>query len=103
MYPDNKDDILKGLNNLATCMENMLKKASEMENEEIDPDAMVIHFKLVKQLIFQVDNSLGDIQDFLDTMEYYQDEKYAETKKLVIKVEDLTTELIAYLRKHNQY
>lgn len=103
MYPDNRDEILKGLNDLASCMEKMLSSSSAGDEDQIDPKALEIRFKLIKQIIFQVDNSLGDFQDMLDTMEYYQDEKYAEAKNLVNHLEDLTTDLVNYLRKHNQY
>lgn len=102
MYPANRDEILKGLKNLADCMEQLLKSAHEQEIES-DATKLELHFKLVKQIVFQVDNSLGDLQDLLDTMDYHQDEKLPEAKNLVNQVEELTTKLVDYLRKNNKY
>lgn len=71
--------------------------------EELAAKALEIRFKLCKHIIMQVDSSLGDFQDMLDTMEYYQDEKYEEARRLVAELEDCTNALIAYLRQHNRY
>lgn len=106
MYPANRDEILKGLNDLASCMEKMLNSSAQENAEqgkEPEAESLQVRFKLIKQIVYQVDNSLGDFQDMLDTMEYHQDEKLDETRQLVNKIEDLTSDLIDYLRKHNQY
>lgn len=71
--------------------------------EDLAAKALEIRFKLCKHIIMQVDSSLGDFQDMLDTMEYYQDEKYEEARRLVAELEDCTNALIAYLRQHNRY
>lgn len=71
--------------------------------EDLAAKALEIRFKLCKHIIMQVDSSLGDFQDMLDTMEYYQDEKYEEARRLVAELEDCTNALIAYLRQYNRY
>lgn len=103
MYPANRDDILKGLNDLVVCMEKLLSTSDNTSEQEMDEKALAVRFKLIKNIVYQVDNSLGDFQDLLDTMDYHQDDKYDEAFQLVNKVEELTVELIDFLRKHNQY
>lgn len=106
MYPANRDEILKGLKDLVSCMEKMLNSSAEEEaqqDSEQIAEALNIRFKLIKQIVYQVDNSLGDFQDMLDTMEFHQDEHLTEARQLVNKVEELTAELINYLRRYNQY
>ena len=71
--------------------------------EDLAAKALEIRFKLCKHIIMQVGSSLGDFQDMLDTMEYYQDETYEEARRLVAELEDCTNALIAYLRQHNRY
>lgn len=112
MYPAGRDDILKGLENLISFMEKSLDAAIKSDedpgntqeiSQEDKEKLMTVRFKLLKGVVMQVDNSLGDLQDLLDTMEYHQDEKLPDAKRLVNRLEEEASSIIDYLRRHNQY
>lgn len=76
----------------------------EMGESEVSAEKVLeVRMTLCKHIIMQVDGSLGDLHDLLDTMEYYQDEKLEQARRMVAELEDGTNELIAYLRAHNRY
>lgn len=79
-----------------------LGNENELDAEKV-AQALELRFKICKHIIMQVDNGLGDFRDMLDTMQYYNDDKYEEAQKLVDELEECTTDLIAYLRSHNHY
>lgn len=112
MYPAGRDDILKSLEDLISFMDKSLDAAIKLEEDPSSQDVtpgsdleklMAVRFKILKGVVMQVDNSLGDLQDLLDTMDYHQDEKLPEAKRLVDRLEEGVSNIINYLRKHNQY
>lgn len=90
--------------NVAESKETMIVLGNDNGiNTDKVAQALELRFKICKHIIMQVDNGLGDFRDMLDTMQYYNDERYEEAQKLVDELEECTTDLIAYLRLHNRY
>lgn len=82
--------------------EESVAKISPKDTKKVDK-MLEVRMKLCQHVIMQVDSSLGDLHDMLDTMEYYQDEKFEQASRMVSELEDGTNALIAYLRAHNRY
>ncbi len=51
----------------------------------------------------EVDNSLGDLHDMLDTMQEYDEENWPKGVKLVDELESNTQKLVEYLRSIGKY
>ncbi len=102
------DDIISGIEALVARINKMLH-AVEQEAAETDAEKaptteqLELRFKLFKLVVMQVDNSMGDFHDLLDTMDYNQDKDYERARMLINELEDRTNDLIAYLRKHGKY
>lgn len=101
MYNLDRDKIMQALTQLNDIMDNVLKHKDEVS--QLDPQILDIRVKTLKQVIMEVDNSMGDLRDLLDTLEYHQDERYEEASRLVNVLEDNTTAVIEYLRSLGRY
>lgn len=101
MYPENRDQILEGINKLNDTMSKII--ASKDKETDVTPEVFDIRCKTIKQMIIEVDNSLGDLRDMLDTMEHYQDERYEESVKLINDLENNAAILVDYLRSVGKY
>ena len=66
MYPFNRDQIITGLNNLNDTLVKLL--AGRGNEEQTDPKMLEFRVKALKQVLMQVDNSLGELHDMLDTL-----------------------------------
>ena len=51
----------------------------------------------------QIDNSLGELHDMLDTLEYHQDERFNAASQAVTQLEDNTAQVVEYLRSLGKY
>ncbi|HIV54690.1 MAG TPA: hypothetical protein H9898_02780 [Candidatus Anaerobiospirillum stercoravium] len=101
MYPFNRDQIITGLNNLNDTLVKLL--AGRGNEEQTDPKMLEFRVKALKQVLMQVDNSLGELHDMLDTLEYHKDERYEEAAAVVRALEDNTAQVVEYLRSLGKY
>lgn len=101
MYPQNRDQILEGLLKLNETLAKMIE--AKDKDSEVTEEIIEIRVKAIKGIIMQVDNSLGELHDMLDTMEHYEDERHGEACKIVDDLENSASELINYLRSLGKY
>ena len=101
MYPFNRGQIITGLNNLNDTLVKLL--AGRGNEEQTDPKMLEFRVKALKQVLMQVDNSLGELHDMLDTLEYHKDERYEEAAAVVRALEDNTAQVVEYLRSLGKY
>lgn len=101
MYPENRDQIIAGLIQLNDTLTKLIQ-AKDKETEASE-EALDVRCKAIKGMVMQVDNTLGEMRDMLDTMEYYQDEKFDEATRVVNELEENTSNLIEYLRSIGRY
>lgn len=101
MYPFNRDQIITGLKNLNDTLVKLL--AGRGNEEQTDPKMLEFRVKALKQVLMQVDNSLGELHDMLDTLEYHKDERYEEAAAVVRALEDNTAQVVEYLRSLGKY
>lgn len=101
MYPFDPDQIIAGLTKLN---DTLVKLLSGRGNEaETDPKILEIRIKTLKEVLMQIDNSLGELHDMLDTLDYHKDERYEEASKIVRELEDNTAQVVEYLRSLGKY
>ena len=101
MYPQNRDQIIEGLNRRNDTLSRMIEARDK--SDEVDADILEVRVKAIKGIVMQVDNSLGELRDLLDTMEHYEDERHEETRRIVDQIEESTAELVNYLRTLGRY
>ena len=101
MYPQNRDQILEGLIKLNETLGKMI--AAKDKDSDVSEEIIEVRVKAIRGIIMQVDNSLGELHDMLDTMEHYQDERHQEACKIVNELENSSNELIDYLRAKGKY
>ncbi len=74
MYTGNHEQILEKIATLNETLAKMIAAADK--DADVDPKVLDIRCKTIKQMIMEVDNSLGDLHDMLDTMQEYDEENW---------------------------
>ncbi len=64
-----------------------------------DPDNITLFLKIVTPLVVNVENTLPDLRDLVDTLEYQQDPLSDELRKLADSLEDSLMTILPYLDK----
>lgn len=101
MYTGNHEQILEKIATLNETLSKMIAAADK--DADVDPKVLDIRCKTIKQMIMEVDNSLGDLHDILDTMQEYDEENWPKGVKLVDELESNTQKLVEYLRSIGKY
>ncbi len=101
MYPFDLDQIIAGVNTLNDTLTKLL--AGRESEAQADPKFLEVRVKTLKQVLMQIDNSLGELHDMLDTLEYHQDERFTAASQAVTKLEDNTAQVVEYLRSLGKY
>ncbi len=101
MYPFDPDKIVAGVNTLNDTLVKLL--SGRGQEEDTDPKFLEVRVKTLKQVLMQIDNSLGELHDLLDTLEYHQDERYEAAAQAIRALEDNTAQVVEYLRSLGKY
>lgn len=91
----NTQEIIKNI----TDLNEKLKALALMAKKGSVPDNPKLFLKVTVPMLVSIENSLPNLRDLIDTLDYHEDPQSFELKKLVDALEEQLNEVLPYIEE----
>jgi hypothetical protein len=102
--PEHEDNISKEAENILKATDQLLnvleKLAPQVNSDKVENVEAFV--KIIRPLSINIENTLPQLFDFVDNLEYIGDDKAAVLRSKINKIEELLPQIIDYLAKYDK-